>query len=282
MSCRCREVPGPTRTSRWTPMVACAGRCPGRARHLQDIAWNVGCPSGLGDVPFECQAPPGHRSLAPPGHDHLCRYRIRRAERPPLPRLRRPLTETFVDLGARRSRTATWSPTPRPDGAPLPAPRARLRRVSARPAAGRQTAEAIFSDYAYFSSYSTSWLDHARALRRGDRPVSASGAARWSSRSPQRRLPAPELRRGRHPGARRRAGRERRRGGRRRGVATEVAFFGRDCAEEARRRGGHADLIVANNVLAHVPDLNDFLAGIAALLAPGGRGHDRGSRTCST
>jgi SAM-dependent methyltransferase len=53
------------------------------------------------------------------------------------------------------------------------------------------------------------------------------------------------------------------------GVPTLVRFFGRRTAEEVRAEGA-ADLLVANNVLAHVPDLNDFVAGIARLLAPGG------------
>jgi SAM-dependent methyltransferase len=54
------------------------------------------------------------------------------------------------------------------------------------------------------------------------------------------------------------------------GVPTEVAFFGRETAARIRHRDGPADLIAANNVFAHVPDLNDFAAGFAALLAPAG------------
>lgn len=54
------------------------------------------------------------------------------------------------------------------------------------------------------------------------------------------------------------------------GVPTEVAFFGRATAERIAARGRLADLTVANNVLAHVPDLNDFIAGFARLLAPSG------------
>ena len=47
-------------------------------------------------------------------------------------------------------------------------------------------------------------------------------------------------------------------------------FFGRDLAERLVRERGHADLVIGNNVLAQVPDLNDFVAGIATLLAPDG------------
>jgi SAM-dependent methyltransferase len=53
------------------------------------------------------------------------------------------------------------------------------------------------------------------------------------------------------------------------GVPTEVRFLGRAAAEELRPAHA-ADLLVANNVLAHVPDLNDFVAGLALLLAPAG------------
>jgi hypothetical protein len=57
---------------------------------------------------------------------------------------------------------------------------------------------------------------------------------------------------------------------RHRGIETKAAFFGRDCALEIRQSRGLADLIIANNVLAHVPDVNDFVAGIKLLLAPSG------------
>jgi SAM-dependent methyltransferase len=54
------------------------------------------------------------------------------------------------------------------------------------------------------------------------------------------------------------------------GVATEIRFFGTACAHDLRRSGHVADLIVANNVIAHVPDLQDFLRGVALLLKPDG------------
>lgn len=54
------------------------------------------------------------------------------------------------------------------------------------------------------------------------------------------------------------------------GVETRIAYFGRATAAEIRADRGHADLIAGNNVFAHVPDLNDFVGGIAILLAPGG------------
>jgi SAM-dependent methyltransferase len=54
------------------------------------------------------------------------------------------------------------------------------------------------------------------------------------------------------------------------GVPTRVEFFGETLAAQLAAETGGADLIVANNVLAHVPQLNDFVAGIAALLKPAG------------
>jgi SAM-dependent methyltransferase len=54
------------------------------------------------------------------------------------------------------------------------------------------------------------------------------------------------------------------------GIPTEVCFMGRATAAALRDRGVAADLVVANNVLAHVPDLHDFVAGMAALLKPAG------------
>ena len=53
-------------------------------------------------------------------------------------------------------------------------------------------------------------------------------------------------------------------------VPTEVAFFGSKAATQLRERSGAADLIIANNVLAHVPDINDFVAGFAILLGERG------------
>jgi SAM-dependent methyltransferase len=54
------------------------------------------------------------------------------------------------------------------------------------------------------------------------------------------------------------------------GVPTEIAFFGRECAGDLVARGQPADLVIANNVLAHVPDLDDFVAGLASVLKPTG------------
>ena len=128
----------------------------------------------------------------------------------------------------------------------------------------------IFGDYAYFSSYSTTWLEHARAyadmiverLRLG--PSSkvievASNDGYLLQHFVARGIPALGV----EPAANvARTAVER-------GVPTHVAFFGRKTARELADRQ-RADLIVGNNVLAHVPDLNDFVAGLTVLLAPDG------------
>ena len=54
------------------------------------------------------------------------------------------------------------------------------------------------------------------------------------------------------------------------GVPTLVRFFGRELAEELAAQGHRADLVIGNNVLAQVPYVNDFVAGLAALLKPAG------------
>jgi hypothetical protein len=129
----------------------------------------------------------------------------------------------------------------------------------------------IFREYAYFSSYSESWLRHARsytermASRFGLGPASfvvelASNDGyllRWFVE-----MGIPCL--GIEPAANvARAAEER-------GVPTLVRFFGRELAEELAAEGKRADLVAGNNVLAQVTDLNGFIAGIKTLLAERG------------
>jgi SAM-dependent methyltransferase len=134
-----------------------------------------------------------------------------------------------------------------------------------------ESPEQIFSDdYAYFSSYSTSWVEHARAyvemaverfgLGAQDRVVEiASNDGYLLQFFVERGIPSLGI----EPAANTaEAARER-------GVETLVRFFGTETAREVAARQ-RADLVIGNNVLAHVPDLNDFVAGIAELLAPSG------------
>ena len=58
---------------------------------------------------------------------------------------------------------------------------------------------------------------------------------------------------------------------RQRGIRTRTEFFGADCGRRIAAEEGTADLILGNNVFAHAPDTNDFVAGLAVLLKPGGR-----------
>jgi len=133
-----------------------------------------------------------------------------------------------------------------------------------------ETAEAIFSDYAYFSSYSTTWLEHAESYaqamidRFGIGATShvvelASNDGYLLQYFAARGVPVLGV----EPAANVAQAAEAK------GVPTEVAFFGVETATRLARTR-QADLIAANNVLAHVPDLNDFVGGMKVLLAPGG------------
>jgi SAM-dependent methyltransferase len=132
-----------------------------------------------------------------------------------------------------------------------------------------QAPETHFHDrYAYFSSFSESWLSHAQrfaamALERF-RLGSGSLVVEVGSNDGyllqyfvQRGIPVLGI----DPAANcaETAWTERR-------VRTEVAFFGAGTAERLRAQGVAADVLIANNVLAHVPDIGDFLAGFKTLL----------------
>jgi SAM-dependent methyltransferase len=133
-----------------------------------------------------------------------------------------------------------------------------------------ETPEQIFSDYAYFSSYSSTWLEHCRRYtERMTDMLELDGRSRvveiasndgyllqyFSSQE------IPVL--GIEPAA------NVAEVARRKGIPTVVDFFGRSLARSLAA-DTQADLLLGNNVLAHVPDLNDFVAGMKILLAPGG------------
>ena len=134
-----------------------------------------------------------------------------------------------------------------------------------------ETPEHIFGDYAYFSSYSTSWLEHSRryaesmidrfALDESSYVVEvASNDGYLLQFFHQRQIPVL----GFEPAANvAKVALDK-------GIPTLVEFFGAEAAE-ALAGDSQADLLVANNVLAHVPDLNDFVSGIKILLAEGGQ-----------
>jgi SAM-dependent methyltransferase len=131
--------------------------------------------------------------------------------------------------------------------------------------------EEIFTDYAYFSSYSDSWVRHARDYTEvvidrlgldGDSLVVelASNDGYLLQHFVARGVPVLGIEPARNVAA---AALER-------GVPTMTRFFGEELAAELAAEGRRADLVVANNVLAQVPDLNSFVAGIELLLKPGG------------
>src|SRR3954452_3955473 len=131
--------------------------------------------------------------------------------------------------------------------------------------------EDIFSEYAYFSSYSDSWIAHARAYvdmaieRFGLTPDSlvvevASNDGYLLRHVVERGIPALGI----EPAANvAEVAREL-------GIETIVRFFGRETATDLVAEGRRADLVAANNVIAHSPDLNDFLARFEIVLAPQG------------
>lgn len=130
----------------------------------------------------------------------------------------------------------------------------------------------IFADeYAYFSSYSESWLEHARRYSEkmteqfnlnADSLVTeiASNDGYLLQWFVQKGIPVLGI----DPAANvAEAAKEK-------GVTTEVEFFGKNTAEKLAKKYGKADLLLGNNVLAHVPDINDFVAGMKEMLSPGG------------
>ena len=133
-----------------------------------------------------------------------------------------------------------------------------------------ESAAHIFSDYAYFSSYSTSWLDHARryvemvverfGLGSGSQVVELASNDGYLLQY-FREHDVPVL--GIEPAANiAEVAIER-------GIPTKVEFFGRQTATSLARECS-ADLVLGNNVLAHVPDLNDFVSGLPLVLKPAG------------
>lgn len=135
-----------------------------------------------------------------------------------------------------------------------------------------QKHDALFSgDYVYFSSYSRTWLAHAESYvahavqRLGLGPNSlvmeiASNDGYLLQYVKAHGIPCIGI----EPTAGTAAA------ARERGIETIERFFGERFAREFAATRRSADLVIGNNVLAHVPDLNDFVAGLAAVLAPEG------------
>lgn len=183
-----------------------------------------------------------------------------------------PLTMTFVDLGdmplanALLDAEAAGKPEPRYPLHPLICETCLLVQVH-----HEVPPEKIFGHYVYFSSYSDSWLEHAKrfadeAIERwhlgpGSRVIEVASNDGYLLRHfvaagiPSLGIePAGNVAEAAVSV----------------GVPTEIMFLTSRSAAELTSGGRRADLVVANNVLAHVPDLNDFIAGLAQLLAEDG------------
>ena len=131
--------------------------------------------------------------------------------------------------------------------------------------------EDIFSEYAYFSSYSDSWLKHSsnyvdmitQRLNLGPHSLAvelASNDGYLLQYFVKKGIPALGV----EPAANVATVAVKK------GVPTLVKFFGRQTAREMIADGLAADVVIGNNVLAQVPDLNDFISGIRIILKPGG------------
>jgi 2-polyprenyl-3-methyl-5-hydroxy-6-metoxy-1,4-benzoquinol methylase len=134
-----------------------------------------------------------------------------------------------------------------------------------------ETPDQIFSDYAYFSSYSASWLKHAKAYT--DKMVEKCGLNQHTQVIEiasndgyllqyfvEKGIPVLGI----EPAV------NIAKVAIKKGIPTINKFFGVETAKELIKQGQKADLLVGNNVLAHVPDLNDFIAGMKLLLKSDG------------
>jgi 2-polyprenyl-3-methyl-5-hydroxy-6-metoxy-1,4-benzoquinol methylase len=134
-----------------------------------------------------------------------------------------------------------------------------------------ETPDAIFSNYSYFSSFSDTWLEHARSYveticnqhkfdHKSQIVEIASNDGYLLKEFVRRKIPALGI----EPAVNvAKVAQDA-------GVPTINKFFGSALARELVGQGLGADLLIANNVLAHVPDLNDFVSGFKILLKPKG------------
>jgi SAM-dependent methyltransferase len=131
--------------------------------------------------------------------------------------------------------------------------------------------EEIFSEYAYFSSFADSWVEHARhycelastslGITRSSLVMEiASNDGYLLQHFVARGIPVLGIEPAANVAAAAIA----------KGVPTVSRFFGAGVAREVAAEFGQPDLLIGNNVLAHVPELNDFVAGLKLLLRAGG------------
>ena len=184
-----------------------------------------------------------------------------------------PLAETFVDLGSTPLSNAypTREQLDRGREAFFPLHAWVCSKCLLVQLEAFETPDHIFGDYAYFSSCSDSWLEHCRryvsdisrrlGLGASSRVVElASNDGYLLQYFVEKNIPVLGIEPAANVAEAAVA----------RGVPTEVVFFGVQTAKNLRAKGIAADLLIGNNVLAHVPDLNDFVEGMSLLLAEGG------------
>ena len=182
------------------------------------------------------------------------------------------MNETFVDLGLSPLCQSHVTPEQLGDPEPFFPLHARVCEACFLVQLPEFVApDTIFSEYAYFSSYSSSWVEHARryvdmaitrfALGAASRVVEiASNDGYLLQHFVARGIPVLGV----EPAANvAKVAVER-------GVPTAVQFLGRETGRALAGTHGRANLVLGNNVLAHVPNVNDFVAGMVELLAPGG------------
>src|SRR3989344_4295440 len=135
----------------------------------------------------------------------------------------------------------------------------------------RTEREIFTNEYAYFSSYSTSWLAHAKKyvemmckrfkFDKTKRVIEiASNDGYLLQYFKEKRIPVLGIEPTKNTA---KVAKEK-------GIPTMIKFFGRDTAKELAKKGKKADLLIGNNVLAHVPDLNDFVGGMKMILKSNG------------
>jgi len=135
----------------------------------------------------------------------------------------------------------------------------------------RTEREIFTNEYAYFSSYSTSWLAHAKkyvemmcrrfTFDKTKRVIEiASNDGYLLQYFKEKGIPVLGIEPTKNTA---KVAKEK-------GIPTIIKYFGRDTAKELAKKGKKADLLIGNNVLAHVPDLNDFVGGMKMILKSDG------------
>ena len=135
----------------------------------------------------------------------------------------------------------------------------------------KKSTEIFDQAYVYFSSFSSTWLTHAKnyctqmierfAINRQSKVIEiASNDGYLLQYFLEQQIPVLGIEPTKNTAE----------VARNKGIETITDFFGTDLADDLIQKGIYADLIIGNNVLAHVPDINDFVAGMKIVLSPHG------------